>query len=328
MTGVCSRCAERSWLSVRLCTSAVDRAESVCRHHCLYPEHLHAKELAPDVLSVRGGAERLRALVAKKVVAIAGTRAPSDYGEQVAQTLARDLAASGVTVTGVEDGMGEGACVWAREAGGSILVMSAWAPVPSFGKCSLTWPAGERILALLADLVIVVEADEDEWNRACAVPAYSRGARLAAVPGPVDSVSSIGSNALIAEGADVICNAQDALDALYGVGGRRVRRVRRRKPRKRSAIAQSAPMAEAPPETERPSGVETSPKAEPPSAFKPPPGLETELAAVLERVRNGEDTLAKLCVGMPTCDELTLALTELELLGLLRREQDGRYMMP
>jgi len=316
MTGVCSRCAGRSWLSVRLGASAVGRPESVCRHHCLYPERLRTEQLAPDVLSVQGGAKRLRALLAEKVVAIARTLTPSDYGERIAQALARDLAASGVTVAGIEDGIGGSARAWTDEAGSSALVIEAWETSPDVGRYSVTWPVSEQALALLADLVIVVEADEDDWDHASAVQAQSRGAQLAAVPGPVDSAQSRGSNALIAEGAYVVCNAQDALDALYGVGVRRVRRLRPRRARKRPATAQSPFLAEAPQEPERS------------SAFKPPLGLEPELAAVLERVGNGENTLAKLCVGKPGCDEVTLALTELELRGLLRRSEDGRYLEP
>lgn len=301
----------------------------MCRHHCLYPERLRAEELAPAVLSVQGGAERLRTLLAEKVVAIAGTRVPSDYGRRIAQALARDLATSGVIVACVEEGVGDAACAGVQEAAGGIaVVIGMWEIAAAADPCSLAWPASERALALLADLVIVVEAGEDEWHHASAVQARSRGAQVAAVPGPVDSVSSLGSNALIVEGADVICSAQEALDALYGVGRRRVRRARRRRSRKRSAITQSAIVAETPSDAEPPSVLRTSLEAESPSAFKPPPGLEPELAAVLKRVCGGEDTLAKLCVGKPTCEELTLALTELELLGLLRREGDGRYLAP
>jgi len=58
---------------------------------------------------------------------------------------------------------------------------------------------------------------------------------------------------------------------------------------------------------------------------EPAPGLDPRLVAVLTRVRGGEDTLAKLCAGQPSCEQLALALTELELLGLLRHAGDGSY---
>jgi predicted Rossmann fold nucleotide-binding protein DprA/Smf involved in DNA uptake len=292
-------------MSVRVCGAPTGPVESVCRHHCLYPERLRADPAAPDVLSTMGGAERLSALFGMKVVAIVTTPVPSEYASRVAQALTRDLAASGVTVAGVLDGIGEEACAWAREAGGSALSIEACGAAGSVDlDCPADPPASDRALALLADLVIVIEAEQDDWDEARAEQTRSYGAQVAAVPGPVDSASSLASNALIAEGAEVICTAQDALDTLYGLGRRRVRRKPRRKPRERSLMSQP----------------------EPAQVTMAPPGLEPKLVAVLERAVNGEDTLAKLCAGKQTCGELTLALTELELLGLLRRDEEGRYL--
>jgi hypothetical protein len=69
---------------------------------------------------------------------------------------------------------------------------------------------------------------------------------------------------------------------------------------------------------------------QPQAAAAPPqtaePALEPRLANVLERIRGGEDTLAKLCLGARDCDEPALALAELELIGLLQRSPDGRYL--
>jgi predicted Rossmann fold nucleotide-binding protein DprA/Smf involved in DNA uptake len=292
-------------MSVRIRGASAGAPENVCRHHCLYPERLRANPAAPDVLSMMGGAERLCALFGAKVVAIVAAPVPSEYGRRVAHTLTRELAVSGVTVAGVLDGIGEEACAWAHEAGGNALAIETCAAAGSVDlDCSADAPASDRALALLADLMIVIEAEQDDWDEARAEQTRSYGAQVAAVPGPVDSASSLASNALIAEGAEVICSAQDALDALYGIGRRRVRRKPRRKPRERSLMSQPAPA----------------------NVIMTRPGLEPKLVAVLERVAHGEDTLAKLSAGNQTCGELTLALTELELLGLLRRDQDGRYL--
>lgn len=316
MTGVCHRCARRPWPLAKLSTGAAGRLESVCRHHRAYPERLRKDPLAPSVLRVCGGVEHLRALLAEKVIAIVGTHSPSNYGKRIAQALARDLAISGVTVAGTEEGIGGAACTTVQEAGGNALVMGTWEIASSAAQCSLAWPASERALALLADLTIVIEASEEDWDAASTEELRSRGATVATVPGPVDSPSSHGSNALIAEGAIVVCDAQDALDALYGVGVQRDRRPRRRRSHKRMMTAGS------------PTVIGMSPASELAAALTPPPGLESEIVFVLERVRRGEDTLAKLCAGGLACGELTLALTELELLGLLRRAQDGHYLVP
>jgi DNA processing protein len=292
-------------MSVRVCAAAVGPVESVCRHHCLYPERLRAKPGAPDVLTAVGGAERLVGVLGEGVVAIAAAPLPSDYGRRVGRALTRDLAVSGVAVAGVRDGLGEQACALAHEVGGTTLLIEMYESSERMDlECSLDEPASDRAIALLVDLVIVVEADPEDWDESRTEQTRSFGARVAAVPGPVDSANSLASNALIAEGADVVCTAQEALDALYGVGRRRVHRGRRRKPRERSLMIQPAPAAAAAPE------------------------LAPETAAVLERVAGGEDTLAKLCAGKPACGDLALALTELELLGLLGRGEDGRYLMP
>lgn len=292
-------------MSVRVCATSAGPLESVCRHHCLYPERLRTNSAAPDVLAAAGGIERLSAVLGQRVAAIAVAPLPSDYGRRVGHALTRDLAGSGVAVAGVRDGLGDEACALAHEVGGSTLLIEVCESSERMdSECSLDLPASDRAVALLADLVIVVEADPEDWDASRTEQTRLLGARVAAVPGPVDSTNSLATNALIGEGAHVICSAQDVLDVLYGVGQRRAHRRRRRKPRERSLMNQPAPAA------------------------VPPPDLEPELAGVLERVAGGEDTLAKLCAGKPSCGELTLALAELELLGLLGRSEDGRYRPP
>ncbi|HEX3692986.1 MAG TPA: hypothetical protein VHU13_06540 [Solirubrobacteraceae bacterium] len=57
-----------------------------------------------------------------------------------------------------------------------------------------------------------------------------------------------------------------------------------------------------------------------------PRALEAPLAGVLERVLNGADTVDSLRADGETTVGLELALTELELRGLLRRSLGGRYL--
>jgi hypothetical protein len=59
----------------------------------------------------------------------------------------------------------------------------------------------------------------------------------------------------------------------------------------------------------------------------PAAGLEPRLASILRAVSGGRDTLSALA-GAPDQAETTLAaLTELELLGFLRRVAGGRYVL-
>jgi len=260
------------------------------------------------VIEVHGDVECLRGLLGCDVVAFANVQAPSDYGLRCARSLSREIAAAGVTVASGEDELGAAARAGALHAGGETIVV---------GSLRRGEPlAAQSTLALLADLVIVVEADEEVAGVSVADVAESRGVAIAAVPGPIDSPVSCVSNRLIAEGALVLRSAENALDALAGVGVRRPSRARkRRSSRPRGAKSNSGAEAttiQAPRLPAPPRGAE--------------PALEPRLAGVLERVRGGEDTLAKLCLGERDCDESALALTELELVGLLQRAPDGRYL--
>jgi DNA processing protein len=220
------------------------RPAALCRHHAGYPRSLRDDALAPHSLELRGGAERLRSLLDEEVVAIVGTRAASDYGMEVARELGRGLAASGVTVASdLAEGIARAALAGALEADSAALVVTSG----GVERCTPAWCAplyrrvledgcaiGEsransrrrrwcgyasaRTLALLAQLVIVVEARDEPWDLACANVAFSRARHVAAVPGRVSSACSRGSNSLLMSGARLVRGPQDALDALYGIG--------------------------------------------------------------------------------------------------------------
>lgn len=221
-----------------------EQPQALCRHHAAYPRSLREDALSPHSFELRGGVERLRCLLEEKVVAIVGMRRASDYGMQVARELARGLAASGITVVSdFAEGIASAALAGALEADGAPLaVMSAGVErctpawhAPLYRRvlesgCSIAesqasprtrrwWPyANARTLALLAQLVIVVEATEEPWELACANVAFSRARHIAAVPGRVSSPGSRGSNWLLMNGARLVREPQDALDVLYGVG--------------------------------------------------------------------------------------------------------------
>jgi DNA processing protein len=217
---------------------------ALCRHHAAYPRSLREDALGPHSFELRGGVERLRGLLGEKVVAIVGTRTASDYGMEVARELARGLTASGITVASdFAEGIPSAALAGALEASGAPLaVMSA-----SVQRCKPAWRAplyrrvlehgcsiseshassrtrrwwdyaSARTLALLAQLVIVVEATDEPLDLACANVALSRARCVAAVPGRVSSPGSRGANWLLMNGARLVRGPQDALDVLYGVG--------------------------------------------------------------------------------------------------------------
>lgn len=335
--------------------SAGALSDCVCRHHCAYPERLCGDPLTPDALCVRGGVGRLRSLLAGSVAVVLGVRQASDYGVAIARELAQALAARGATVAGMlSDGSGASALEAALRARGRAVAMLAedarrCSPVSGgvlYNRivergCAVSLPTdggqmpnGERravlttqTLALLADVVIVVEAGADEHGLAIAEVCRSRGTALAAVPGRIDSPSSRGTNALIVAGAIAVGDVGEAVglldDSRKRAGGRA--RSRRSTPVSRPSRAEGRRAAQG---LRRRSRQPTPASEHVPTTQAPGAAgeLDVQLAQILERVQLGEDTLDALRAGGGDTSALELTLAELELLGLLRRGIGGRYL--
>jgi len=92
-------------------------------------------------------------------------------------------------------------------AGG--LILSEYPP----GVDPAPWrfPARNRIVAGLCDATVVVEARERSGALITARQANDLGRDVAAVPGPIDSPQSQGSNEYIRDGAHAITSVEDAL---------------------------------------------------------------------------------------------------------------------
>ena len=143
-------------------------------------------------------------------------------------------------------------------------------------------------------MTVVVEAAERSGSLITAEFAADLGRDVGAVPGPVTSWRAAGANALLRDGATVVRHARDVLDAIVGVEGEpgrgRTRRRDRTAGRHRAA------------------------------------GLEPRLADLLDAVEAGRDTVAALAGHPAEAAAIVAGLTELELLGLLRRAAGGRYV--
>jgi DNA processing protein len=273
------------------------------------------------MLYVAGAAQRLEQLGAQPTVAIVGTRRATDYGMEMARSLARGLAASGVTVAGsLADGIAVAALEGALEVDGKTLTvldggLDVACPARRRTLCRRLRAAGcvlaelpcgcgprnwcqtarERTLVGLAQLTIVVEADDDPGELLSARVAKALGRTVAAVPGRVTSPVSRGTHALLMNGATLVRGPGDVLELLYrGDAARGVSETPRRSRRSGSPL-----MAE----------------------------LEPRLRETLEQVGAGRDTPAKLTAGSTDAGETLLALGELELMGLLTRGDGGRYVL-
>ncbi len=103
------------------------------------------------------------------------------------------------------------------------------------GAPAAAWhfPARNRLIAALADVVVVVESQATGGALRTALEAARRGVPVLAVPGPVTAASSDGTNHLLFDGC---APARDAADVLLALGrepdrprrGRRAPRPARR----------------------------------------------------------------------------------------------------
>lgn len=191
---------------------------------------------SPPHLWVRGALARDDALA----IAIVGTRRASAYGLGVAERLAFDLAARGITVvSGLARGIDAAAHRGALAAGGRTLavlgsgvdvvyppehrdllgqIVLRGAVVSQFppGTAPLAWhfPARNRTLAGLVLGVVVVEAPERSGALITASVAADLGREVFAIPGQITSPASVGSNALIQDGAKLIRGWCDVVQEL------------------------------------------------------------------------------------------------------------------
>jgi DNA processing protein len=295
---------------------------AVCRHDERYPARLRDAGAPPAVVAVAGGLSRLGVLAGGDVgegggagegapaVAVVGTRRASADGLEVARALGRGLAAAGVTVvSGMALGVDSAAHAGALDVNGpTVAVLAGGADVPypaskrgvyrrivergcvvsemppGFVARRWCFPARNRIIAALGRATIVVEAAERSGSLITAELAMDLGRDVGAVPGPVLSWRSRGTNALLRDGATLVRDALDALDLVLGVGH----------------------------------GTGTDADAR-------HAALSPDLRALLDAVEHGRDTVDAIAGEPARLDETLVGLTELELLGLVRREPDGRY---
>ena len=220
-----------------------------CRHDSRFPVGLRDAADAPWALIGRGDPLLLERLEPEATVTVVGARRASSYGRGVARELGRELAAAGLLVTsGLAFGIDACAHRGALDAGTTVAVLgcgadlaypashrSLWRRIceqglvlselpPGTGAWRWTFPARNRIMAALAGMTVVIEAAQRSGSLITADLAADLGRDLGAVPGPVNSRGSAGTNDLLAGGACLIRDGQDVLDAMLGPGVRAVQR--------------------------------------------------------------------------------------------------------
>jgi DNA processing protein len=202
----------------------------------LYPPRLARLEDPPPLLWVTGdpGALLLRG------VAVVGPRAATAYGHRMARELGAGLAAEGlVVISGLARGVDGVAHRAALEAGGTTVAVQGRGPddvypsahrslareiaahgavlselPPGAPPLGMHFPLRNRLIAALAECVVVVEARSRSGSLSTARHALDQGADVLAVPGPLTSPTSLGTNRLLAQGAAPYLDLDDVRQSL------------------------------------------------------------------------------------------------------------------
>ncbi len=298
----------------------------------LYPDQLRDLGDPPLCLFVRGGADRekvearVSAIVDAPVVSVVGARAPSSYGEEMARSISRGLARAGVIVA---SGMAMGIDAVAQQAAvdadapldpATVAVLGCGADVVyprcnarlyarvvarglvlsefAWGVRPRAWrfPARNRVIAGLARAVVLVEGAERSGARITVGHGVDAGREILCVPGEAGRRLSQAPNRLLGHGAQVCEGAVDVLDAI-----------------KYSAR---------PPGVE---GCEDAAGASPIVVLDHGGAAIRDVLGALSEASFTIDQLAARC-GL-TVAKAASAVSDLEVEGLARRAEGGRYRL-
>jgi DNA processing protein len=198
-----------------------------------YPVALRDLQEPPAILWRWGSLDVLR----DPIVAVVGTRRATPYGQRMTREIVGALARAGATIvsgmalgidaaahkaaldvdgrtvavlgTGADVAYPRGHVALHREIGARGLVLSELPPGARSNRGS--FPKRNRIIAALARLTIVIEAPVLSGALITARDALELGRDVAAVPGPIDSPQSQGTNEYIRDGAHPVTSVADAL---------------------------------------------------------------------------------------------------------------------
>ena len=198
-----------------------------------YPERLKRLHTPPLGLFYRGREPSLP--LTRPAVSIIGTRHPSTYGHRQSFDIAARLAELSIPIIsgmalGCDAQVGRGALsvgghavavlgngvdiCYPRENAGLYdelaqrgTIMSEYLPMTKPDKWR--FPARNRIIAALADALLVTEANERSGTLITANHALDIGIEVFALPGNIDMAKSRGCNRLIRDGAHILTSYVD-----------------------------------------------------------------------------------------------------------------------
>ena len=211
----------------------------ICFYDDIYPEKLKNIPDPPFGVFVKGSLPRGEV----PAVAMIGSRACSDYGRNVAELFAGELAAKGVQIiSGMArgiDSISQAACVKAGGQTYAVLgsgvdvcypeelyrlytdisksggIISSYAP--GMEPLARNFPPRNRIISGLSDVVLVIESRKKSGTLITVDMALEQGKEVAVIPGRITDELSKGCHELIKQGATVISDVEQLLELLQDI---------------------------------------------------------------------------------------------------------------
>lgn len=188
-----------------------------------YPQKLLNLKNPPYVLYYCGNID----LLSTKCLAIVGTRSPSNYGKIITEKFAKEIASSGITViSGLATGVDKIAHEGALEVGGNTIAVLGGGFDHMFPAMNVnlareiakkgliiteyylsikptkySFPTRNRIIAAIADHVLITEANFGSGSLYTKEYADDLGKESFAIPGNITSEKSCATNNLIKAGS-------------------------------------------------------------------------------------------------------------------------------
>jgi len=281
-----------------------------------WPAQLHSMADPPALLFCRGNVSLLNA----PQVALVGARRCSSDGHRSAQSLSKQLAQHGWTITsGLAQGIDGAAHQAALQSGGhTIAVMATDANhcyprqhralannILQANGCVITetplgqplrrycFPRRNRLISALSQGVIVVEAAEKSGTITTARHAAAQGREVMAVPGSIRNPHVQGCHQLIRDGATLITKVEDVLECIGSLN---------------QAFSDEL--------------VAICPSSQTPSTTDSP-----QVATLLRAMGYDSAPLERLVADTEmSAAELVVLLTQLELQQRVTRDANGRYV--
>ena len=204
--------------------------------HPKYPVKLKEIETPPYALYVKGALPEEK----RPSAAIVGARKCTPYGEQMALSYGEAFAKMGISViSGMARGIDGAGQRGALNGGGNTYgVLGCGVDIcyprdhmglymdiqkqgglvseqpPGTPPLPMYFPARNRIISGLSDVILVMEAKEKSGSLITADLALEQGKDVFALPGPVTSPLSQGCHRLIAQGAGILISPEELMQML------------------------------------------------------------------------------------------------------------------